>query len=56
MGRKCLIDMAVRGVQRPGSTGNKNRRGSCFMLYILLISNTPVGDKRGGEGDGLPHG
>lgn len=39
MGRKCLIDMVMRGVQRPGcSTGNKNRRGPYFMLYILLIS------------------
>lgn len=62
-GRKCLIDMAVRGVQRPGcSRGNKNRRGSCFMLYILLIScnNTAVGirerERERRKSDGLPHG
>lgn len=45
MGVKCLM----RGVQRPGcSAGNKNRRGPCFMLYILLISySTASGDKSG---------
>lgn len=49
MGRKCLIDMAMRGVQRPEcSTGNKNRRGSCVMLYILLISYDSGGYNREG--------
>lgn len=50
-GEKCLIDVGVRGVQRPGcSTGNKNRREPCFMLYILLISyNTAMVDKSGVE-------
>lgn len=38
------------------STGNKNRTGSSFMLYILLISyNTAVGMRVGlrMEGDGF---
>lgn len=38
------------GVQRPGcSTGNKNRRGSSFMLSTLLISHSSSSSEDSGD-------